>query len=393
MALEDALYPSTLDRSAYQYVDNYDMFWEAYRQPFGRLRFLDMVTDGPPVDTREYFWTEDIQKVRSVTLNGAITTETTWTLTSGDEEYLQKGDMLWTKTATKDEWVQVNDHPDTVAHTISVTRNVNGLGVDSFADGTVFRIVRSRNEGSAADNWEFKGTIRRSNYTVILSHTVGITGTAQVGTPQAPYGNELARQEAEILLSLKGEVEDVLLYGPSQQAAATPAYGAPGGIRDIILARAGNNINTDSVKWTYRLLNDRVKAVAEEGFLNDGSSLICLCPIDAYAAAGFWGAGAVTREASDRTFGFEVNMVHTTIGMDVPLIWHEAAYPDEFMLLDMGRFERNPYGNRNLIRMEKRGGVGNTDDWDEVRLLMEFGCKLRYADKAHYLQKTCDFSY
>ena len=131
MALEDALYPSTLDRSAYQYVDNYDMFWEAMKLPAGRLRFLDMVKDGPPVDTRTYFWTEDVAKVRTVNLNGAVTTETTWTLHSGEAAYLQKGDMLHCLAATYDEWVQVNDDPNTGADTISVTRNINGLGLDS----------------------------------------------------------------------------------------------------------------------------------------------------------------------------------------------------------------------------------------------------------------------
>jgi hypothetical protein len=393
MALEPALYPSTLDRSAYQYVENYDMFWEAMKLPGGRLRFLDLVKDGPPVDAREYYWTEDIAKVRTVSLNGAITNETTWTLQDGEAAYLQLGDMLHTTAAGIDEWVQVNATPNTTNHTISVTRNVNGLGIDSWPDDTVLRIVRTRNEGSGADSWEFKGTVRRTNYTVIISHTVGITGTAAEGQPRANYGDELDRQEAEILLSLKGEVEDVLLFGPGQVPAATPAYGAPQGIRHTILARNGGNIGTSACQWGFRLLNDRVKEVVEEGFINAGSNLICLVPIEGYAAAGFWGAGAVTREASDRTFGFEVNMVHTTVGIDVPLIWAEAARPDEFMLIDMGKFERNPFKNRTLIRMTKIGGVGNTDDFDERRLLMEFGCKLRYADKAHYLQKSVNFSY
>ena len=38
MALEQHTFPSTLDRSAYQYVDNYLAIWEAMAKPLNRLR-------------------------------------------------------------------------------------------------------------------------------------------------------------------------------------------------------------------------------------------------------------------------------------------------------------------------------------------------------------------
>ena len=387
MAIPAHAYPGTLDRSSYQYEDDYDDVWEDLSQPGGRLVFLDLAREGRPIRNPDYFYMEDIADVTSVSLNGAITTETTFTLQSGEAAYLQNGDMLKVRgVAGKTEWVQINDTPNTSADTISVTRGVGDTTSESHADDTVFDIVRAVPENSEEDMFEYKGSVRRENYTGIISHSIRLSRSAMQGKPRAYSQAELDRQEAQKLVQLKGELEDMLLFGPGVQRASG-ATGMMRGIRPTIVARAGSNYVTTAATWGYKLVNDAINSLAEVGMIKDSSRLILYCNSTMYAAAGFWGSSAVRTTANDMTYGFETQMLHSTLGLDVPLVWGYSAIPGEFMLIDMSRFEYNFLGGKKLIRYRKPQGIV-LNDYEARRLVMEAGCKLRYADKAHYLHTS-----
>ncbi len=63
MAIDSALYPSSLDRSNYQYVDDYLPMWEDIATPMNRLTLLDMIPQGEDLTDRTYYWTEDNARV------------------------------------------------------------------------------------------------------------------------------------------------------------------------------------------------------------------------------------------------------------------------------------------------------------------------------------------
>ena len=128
MAIDTAPYPSTLDRSAYQYVDDYLSIWEAMALPMNRLMLLDWIPTGESLKERTYYWTQDLTSNRTVTLAEEIdnSSETTWTLTTGHELRVQKGDLLHAYHANLTEWVQIVDDPNTSAHTIA-TANIPKL--------------------------------------------------------------------------------------------------------------------------------------------------------------------------------------------------------------------------------------------------------------------------
>jgi hypothetical protein len=386
MAIDSHGFPGTLDRSAYQYEDDYSDMWEVLKEPVSRLTFLDLVPVGKPVKNPDFYWMEDIAKVRTVNVSGAHTTETTITVHTGEAAYVQPGDLLFVHGhATDQEVMQVLTTDD--AQSFTVTRAYGGSTQhNTIPDDTVLRIVRLRGEGSEADDFEYKGTIRRSNTTGIISHSIKLDGSAMEGKPRGYQTAELDRQEAEILLSLKSELEDLTLFGPGA-TRATAEYGVPSGVRDTIAARAGSNIGASAVVWGFKQLNDRVNWLVETGaMVNDASNLVCLCTASMYSAAGFWGAGACTRQASDRTYGFETNTVHSTLGLDVPLVWSYKCPVDEYFLIDMSRLSIHPLGSRSLKRWRKPAGI-DLNDYESRRLLMEWGVRLRYADKAHYHQK------
>ena len=386
MAINTHGWPGTLDRTANQYEDDYSDVWEVLKEPVSRLTFLDMVPEGKPVKNPTFYWMEDIAKVRTVSLDGAHTNETTFVLHTGEAAYLQPGDILVTHNLAADaEQMQVLTTDD--AASITVTRAYGGsTQVNVLPDNTVFRIIRLREEGSEADDFEYKGTVRRTNTTGIISHSIKLDGSAMEGKPRGYQTAELDRQEAEILLSLKSELEDLVLFGPGATRAAAE-YGIPEGVRQSILTLAGANIGSTAVTWGYKQLNDRINWLVETGaMLNDSSNLVCLCTAAMYSAAGFWGAGACTRTASDRTYGFETNTVHATLGLDVPLVWSYKCQADEYMLIDLSRLSMHPLGNRKLKRWVKPAGI-DLNDYEARRLLMEWGVRLRYADKAHYIQQ------
>jgi hypothetical protein len=378
---ESHLYPSTPDRYTYQYQDDYDDVWEAISQPMGRFVFLDACSVGKPLKNPTYFFMEDIEDVVTVQLDGAITTETQITLDT--TAYLQVGDMLRVHgVAGKTEWMQVLTIVDTTD--ITVTRGIGDTDQESHADNTVFQIVRAQSEGSEKDTFEFKKDIRRENYTGIISHSVGLSRSAMAGKPRGYAMAELDRQEAEKLTQIKGELEDMLLYGPGQARAAATT-GMMKGIRPTIVDRAGSNYNTDAVTWGYSLLDDRINSLAQIGMIKDTSRLICFCTSSMYSAAGYWGSSAVRTTRSEMTYGFETQMVHSTLGLEVPLVWGYSAIPGEFMLIDLSRFEYNFLGGNSLIRYRQPMGIV-LQDYEGRRLVMEAGCKLRYADRAHWLQ-------
>jgi len=388
MAIPAHGYPATLDRTTYQYEDDYGEKWEILRRPAGRLRFLDKCRQGPPLKNPTYHWTEDITKVTTVTVYSTCASgDSHVDLVGTDWTYLQNGDLLIDRTANKFEAMQVDGDPASGA--VTIIRSVGAPVAEQHEAAAVLDIIRSRPEASDEDDFEFKGTQRRSNYTSIISHSIKLSASAMEGKPRGYETSELDRQEADILLSLKGELEILALFGPGEVRAATTSAGGHGamyGLRGQIVLAAGSNIGASAVTWSYKLIDDRINTIAQVGMIDDQSDMICLCPATMYSAAGYWAASACTRQAGDRTYGFEVNTVHSTLGLDVPLIWTPACKSDEFMLIDMNRFEINPLGGRSLIRMVKPKNI-NLNDYEARRLLMEWGCKLRYPDKAHYLQK------
>ena len=394
MALDPHAYPSTLDRSAFQYVDDYIAEWEAMATPAGRLQLLDLIPDGEPLTDRTYYWTEDNVCQRTVTLAEAVdAVETTIDLAAGHAAFVQKGDFLHAYHLGKTEWMQIVDDPDTVLNRIEVARNVGAQGASTFDTATTLKIVRIRPEGSEADNTEFKGTVRRTNYTGIISHTVSLAETAGAGEPRPPYGGELDRQEAEILTSLKLELEDLLLYGPGQAPATTPAYGCLLGIRGNIVARAGANYvvgTANQYHWSYAQANTDLNFLAQQGFVKSGDTVVFFGPPDMATEAANWKASQVTYEVSDRTYGLEVPTLISALGIRALLLWNPDAKTDEYMILNTSRIKKHPMNGRALIRMRKEPFV-DLQDWSGRRLLMEWGLSIKYAEYAHFLRTGVEF--
>ncbi len=392
MALDPHAYPSTFDRSAYQYVDDYLSFWEAMAQPLNRLMLLDMIPDGEPITDRTYYWPEDIASIRTVTLGEAVdSSETTITLASGHAARLQKGDMLHSYHNAKTEWWQLVDDPNTTADTIEVVRNVGSFGATTFDTASTMRIVRLRPEGSEADEPEFKGTTRVYNYSGIISHTVKLGGTAAAGVPRAPYGDELDRQEAEVMTNLKFELEDLMLYGPGQ-APSSSAYGSMLGIRGNIVAGAGSNyVSSGSYRGTYKQYSADLNWLARQGFIKPTSNVVLFGPPDMATEAADWKKSQVTYEASDRTYGMEVPVLISPLGIRAPFLWNPDAKTDEYMILNMDRIKKHPMTGRALIRMRKQPG-SDLQDWEGRRLLMEWGVSVQYRTLAHFLRTGVTFT-
>jgi len=393
MALDPHAYPSTLDRSAYQYVDDYLHIWEAMAIPMNRLMLLDWIPTGEDLTERTYYHTEDIASVRTITLAEEIdnTTETTWSLATGHAARVQKGDLLHSYHNNITEWVQIVDDPNTVADTIEVVRNVGSFGLATWPTASTVRFIRLKPEGSEADDAEYKGTVRKYNYTGIISHTVKETGTASAGVPRAPYGNELDRQESEVLVNLKFELEDLMLYGPGV-SPASDQYGSLLGIRGIIAAAAGSNyISSGSYRWSYKQINADLNWLAKQGFVKPNSNICIFGPADMATEACDWKASQVTYEQSDRTYGLEVPVIISGLGIRAPMLWNPDAKGDEYMILNADRMKKHPLAGRGLIRMRKPIAV-DLQDWEGRRLLMEWGLSLQYADKAHFLRTGVTFT-
>jgi len=195
-----------------------------------------------------------------------------------------------------------------------------------------------------------------------------------------------------VLVKLRGEMEDLLLFGPGQARAAA-AHGQMAGLRTQILAAAGSNIDLGDgtrhveqpeVGLHLHRRQDQLAGPAERG--QRGSNLICLVPAAGYTLAGGWGAAAVTRSASDRTYGFETNTLHSSIGLEVPLVWSSRMKGTEAALISLDYFEKCPRGRRKLIRYVKPAGIV-LNDYESRRLVAEWGCRSYFLTKAHYWMK------
>lgn len=385
--------PSGLDFSQYQYKEDYSDVFKIAMQPKYRIMLIDMIREGTPTSSNPYYITDDVLEVTTVTLNGNVVAgTTTWTLTSGDAAYLQNGDMLRAMTAGKSEVVQINGEPDTVNHQITVTRNVSSDGgAEAHATGAEFYIIRSVPAGSEADMMEFIGTTRRENYTGTISHTIGLAASDMEDEPQSYSTPELDRQEAKILRKLRGELEDLLLFGPGQ-ARANGAHGQMKGFRKQILAGGGSNYDTGTAnpKWSYELIDGKINWLVQQGVVDESSNLVCVCPATGYSLAGYWGAAAVVSMASDLTYGFETNTIHSTLGLQVPIVWSSRMPSDEFYLISLDHFEKMPKGSRRLLRYVKPAGR-DLQDYEARRILGEWGNRLYYPTKAHYIHKNVRF--
>lgn len=391
MAIDSAHYPGTLDRSSYQYVDNYLNIWEAMAEPANRLMLLDMIPQGEDLEDRTYYVTEDNATTANyVTAAEAVdSSETEIDLATDEELRLQVGDLLHQYHNAKTEWLQVTAI-DTTNHRITVSRNVGSQGASSFDNASQFRIVRLRNEGSEKDIAEFKGTNRVYNYTGIISHTVELSDTAGAGTPRAPYGAELDRQEAEVLTNWKFELETLFAYGPGV-APSTSAYGALLGLRGNIVAGGGSNyISSGDYNWSHKLISNDLNWLAKQGFVKPTSNVVIFGPADMATTAADWKASQVQYEVSDRTYGLEVPVLVSALGIRAPLLWSPDAKTDEYMILNLDRIRKHPMAGRALIRMRKPAFI-DLQDWEGRRLLGEWGLTMGYRTKAHFLRTGVTF--
>lgn len=331
---------------------------------------------GNPVNDVVHYWNEDLLNADTVLVAASQTsTATSWTVTAGQGLRVHVGDLLYqTDIANTTELVQVTG---IATDTLTVVRTYNTTVATSFASTATFAIIRAEQEGSdiGADKSLTPGV--KTNYTHIFSaEDLKVTGS-QLARKMATTAMQdfVARQLSNRAIEMKINMTRAFLYSEkSASSGSDTVYRTMAGIRGQINAATGVN-NATSEALAYSRLNSVNLSIVNNGVFVDtlvlGTDLVgSISAID-----------ATNRRLieSDRVVGYVVQEILLNQGNSLRVVVDPRVKTGDCFLLSSERFVARPMNGRAMFVI---AAVDFTDA-KKRRVLSEWTCELRNADKAH----------
>jgi hypothetical protein len=208
-----------------------------------------------PVDNTVFYWMEeDVPLPRGTASEALDSSETEWTVTTGDAVKFAVGDAI----RVDDEIVLVTA-VNTTTEVLTVTRGALGSTAAAHADGSELvglgTVLAEGNIGSA----NFQGRDKYSNYTQIFSKKLTVSRTEQ-SIPKYGVPNELNKQMRNAMLHCNVGIEQAALYGIKYEDSATRVR-STGGLNYYITS----NVDSSSDWLTVEGIETQQQAAYDNG--------------------------------------------------------------------------------------------------------------------------------
>jgi hypothetical protein len=208
-----------------------------------------------PVDNTVFYWMEeDVPLPRGTVSEELDSSETAWTMTTGDAVKFAVGDAL-----RVDNEVVLVTGVNTTTEVLTVTRGALGTTAATHADGSeVVGLGTVLAEGSIGSA-NFQGRDKYSNYTQIFSKKLTVSRTEQ-SIPKYGVPNELNKQMRNAMLHCNVGIEQSALYGIKYEDSATRVR-STGGLNYYITS----NVDSSSDWLTVEGIEAQQQAAYDNG--------------------------------------------------------------------------------------------------------------------------------
>ena len=208
-----------------------------------------------PVDNTVFYWMEeDVPLPRGTVSEALDSSETDFTMTTGDAVKFAVGDAI-----RIDNEVCLVTGVNTTTEVLTVTRGGLGTTAASHADGSevvgLGTVLAEGNIGSA----NFQGRDKYSNYTQIFSKKLTVSRTEQ-SIPKYGVPNELNKQMRNAMLHCNVGIEQSALYGIKYEDSATRVR-STGGLNYYITS----NVDSTSDWLTVSNIEEQQQAAYDNG--------------------------------------------------------------------------------------------------------------------------------
>lgn len=344
------------------------------------LHFLGAVDVdfGSPVMDIVHYWNEDLLASDQVTLSASIASgATSVSVTTGQGVRAHVGDlMVPTNVAGSAEVLQITAIS---TDTLTVTRQYNSTGASttSYASTTQFALIRAESEGSDIGADKSQTPAVKTNYTQIFSaEDIKVTGS-QLARRMATVQMQdfIARQLSNRAIETKINLTRALLYAEkSSSSGSDTVYRTMAGIRGQINAASGITDSSASA-LSYAILNSNNKTIVNNGVFPD----LLVIGTDLVGSVASIDSSNRRLLESDRQAGYVVQEVLLNQGNSVRVVVDPRVNTGDAFLLSSERFHALPMNGRGMFVI---AAVDFTDA-KKRRVLAEWTCELRNADKAH----------
>jgi hypothetical protein len=341
------------------------------------LHFLGAVDVdfGSPVMDVVHYWNEDALNADTVTLSAsAAASATTLSLTTGQGARCHVGDLL---VCTVSGLYQVAQITAIATDTLTISPAYNSTAQASYASTATFALIRAESEGSDIGADKSLTPAVKTNYTQIFSaEDIKVTGS-QLARRMATVQMQdfIARQLSNRAIETKINLTRAFLYSEkSSSAGSDSVYRTFNGIRGQINAATGITDSSASA-LSYAILNTNNKSIVNNGVFPD----LLVCGTDLVGSiAGIDSSNRRLLE-SDRQAGYVVQEILLNQGNSVRVVVDPRVNAGDAFLLSSERFHALPMNGRGMFVI---AAVDFTDA-KKRRVLAEWTCELRNADKAH----------
>lgn len=390
-------YISTLDAASNSNVLDYSPLMFAKPKPGGDIALWPLLQKTSDLTDTVAYWMESSLVPMTFTadtdnyLSTASGSDVTLDTASGQgaSRFLSAGSLIRDTASGKDEVCLVTN---VSTDALTVTRNWNGLGLETHASGATWEVIGHLNyESSAFGTTVGRTPTRKSNYTNILDVQVKQSGT-DMARNYYSIPDYWEWNVAGAVERFQRQMERMTIYSAGVARSDTVnVYGSMSGIKDMIYDNnATTNYDASFGAFSYASWDDVIKTLWSSGYA-DGRYVMLLPPAGLQQCAYIHESAFRGDYRGELVRGLRATALQSTLGPEIPLIPSSALQNDEFLLLDLSRIKVRFMVGRELVAMEiPHGNDGN--DYRARRLLSEFSLEMHNVADAHFWARGVTFS-
>lgn len=271
--------------------------WAVNRNPFySRLRTV-------PVDSYVIdLWPSQFRP-RTTTLGAAVADTTGTTITLANASIIMNGDRLQLNSG---EVVEVIDHPNTTANTITVRRGAAGTVAATQTNGsTVMNLGNSRTGAETFQKAITQVPGHTSQYVQTFQHVYSVGGGQAVIRPRylpagvTPFPNE----KQDKMTNLIDDIEIACMYGKAENVGGAVSRYAMAGLFNLI---ATNSVTAPTNASAYKpsdFYRDAIQPIVSNG----GAADVAFVSQGWVSGLAVWGFPGIRYEAGSNVFGMAID--------------------------------------------------------------------------------------
>jgi len=329
--------------------------WFANRNPLvTRLPYV-------PVERVDFNMYSHKYRNRSVTLNGAISSSATTSITVNDNSNFLNHDLLLVTDSggTGTEIMQITADPGasnalTVARAV-VTTSPFSSGLSSIANGsTITLLSNSRTGGEVGQTGLTTIGIARTQYCQTYQFPVQVGGSAQTARAQVMPGGIQSPFDFNMTVQLQNMVDDIentVYYGMAQAPVdSTSTTAKANGLRAILTTNNISFLTTTtptnaSAYGSTDLIRDTLQAARTGG----GEPDLLVVSTNFMSGFAIWGQPLMRIPAGETVFGTPINVLEAPFLHGVTIVEAPLLAPYTAIALTSSevyiRNKRNPFWN------------------------------------------------